>query len=128
MFAHSRTWIALLFTCAVTASTAPAGAVEGIELTRPPDFKKFWKKQLDDLRRKPVDAKMTEVADAAKAGAFRTWDIKFPSADGKTEVWGWYGAPADASAEKKCPALLVIPAFNGRRGSKPPRVGAACGM
>lgn len=87
------------------------------ELTRPPDFTAFWKQQLGGLReRGPVEYQLTPVPSKTKT---QVWDIKYPSVDSRTEVWGWYGAPAGAAEGKKVPAVLTIPAFGGRRGSGP---------
>ncbi len=82
------------------------------ELTRPPDFAEFWKRQL---------AALPEV----KATLGEGGDVKYPSVDGKTEVWGWYSAP---KSDKRLPAVLSIPAFGGRRGNGPPRHPNAAGM
>jgi cephalosporin-C deacetylase len=98
------------------------------DLTRPDDFKEFWQRQLDEARKDPLNIKMTETVDPAKPKqAVRVWEIKFPSVDGKTEVWGWYTAPSEASETKKFPVIFSIPAFGGRRGGapKPPN---ACGL
>lgn len=98
------------------------------ELTRPADFKEFWEGQLAALRKEPFDLKMTESLDPAKPKApHRVWEIKYPSADGKTEVWGWYTAPQDAGEAKKVGAVVSIPAFGGRRGNAP-RHADACGL
>jgi cephalosporin-C deacetylase len=88
------------------------------ELTRPDDFKEFWTRQLHDARKDPLNIRMTETVDPSKPKpAVRVWEIKYPSVDGKTDVWGWYAAPGDASETKKYPAVLSIPAFGGRRGN-----------
>lgn len=98
------------------------------ELTRPDDFKEFWARQLTEARKDPLNIKMVETVDPSKPKpATRVWEIKFPSVDGKTEVWGWYTAPGDASDAKKYPAILSIPAFGGRRGNAP-KYPNACGL
>ena len=87
------------------------------ELTRPPDFAAFWKQQLGELReRGPVEYQLTPEPSKTKA---QVWDIKYPSVDNRTEVWGWYSAPAGAAPGNTTPAVLTIPAFGGRRGSGP---------
>ena len=87
------------------------------ELTRPPDFTAFWKQQLGALReRGPVEFRLTPGPSTTKA---QVWDLKYPSVDNRTEVWGWYAAPAGTTEGKKVPAVLTIPAFGGRRGKGP---------
>ena len=114
-------FVFLAFQDAGTASFKP-------ELTRPDDFKEFWKRELDQVRKDPLNIKMTETVDPSKPKPpHRVWEIKYPSTDGKTEVWGWYTAPSEASEAKKLPAILSIPAFGGRRGNAP-RHADACGL
>lgn len=99
------------------------------ELGRPADFREFWQKQLADLKKDPFNVKLAESVDPSKpAPKVRGWDVKYPSVDGKTEVWGWYAAPAEAGEAKKRPAVLQIPAFGGRRGQGPPQVPNACSL
>jgi cephalosporin-C deacetylase len=93
------------------------------ELTRPADFAAFWKQQLAALS--PLgreEYRLTPAPELSKGDA-RTWDIRYPSVDGQTDVWGWYSAPATegAAAAKKAAAVLTIPAFGGRRGGGPKR-------
>lgn len=98
------------------------------DLPRPDDFKEFWDRQLAEARKDPLNIKMTETVDPAKPKpAVRVWEIKFPSADGKTEVWGWYTAPSDAGETKRFPVIFSIPAFGGRRGGAPKHPNA-CGL
>jgi cephalosporin-C deacetylase len=105
-------------------------------LTRPPDFARFWKEQLDGLRsRGPVDYRLTPAPERSRGGV-QAWDLRYPSVDGQTEVWGWYAAPAsapasagsDAAKAKKLPAVLTIPAFGGRRGQGPALYPGVCGL
>ncbi len=99
------------------------------DLTRPPDFRDFWKGQLEAATKDAFDVRMAESVDPAKpAPANRVWDVKFKSADGKTDVWAWYSAPSGAGESKKVPAIVTIPAFNGRRGAGAPRYPDACGL
>jgi cephalosporin-C deacetylase len=95
------------------------------ELTRPPDFAAFWKAQLDALvRRGPLEYRLTPAPGLSSEQASVS-ELKFPSVDGRTEVWGWYAAPtgagsgSGASPGKKVPAVLMIPAYGGRRGKGP---------
>jgi cephalosporin-C deacetylase len=89
------------------------------ELTRPPDFAGFWKQQMDGLRVLAREAyRLTPAPELAK-DQVQVWDLKYPSVDGQTEVWGWYARPAGASESNKVAAVLTIPAFGGRRGPRP---------
>jgi cephalosporin-C deacetylase len=87
------------------------------ELTRPPDFAEFWQRQLRDLReRGPVEYRLTS---GPSRPGMRVWDIKYPSVDDQTEVWGWYAAPGGVPEGKKAAAVLMIPAYGGRRENGP---------
>jgi cephalosporin-C deacetylase len=89
------------------------------ELTRPLDFAGFWKRQMERLPvLDPASYRLTPAPELAKDQA-PVWDLKYPSIDGRTEVWGWYTAPAETSEAKKVAAVLTIPAFSGRRGPGP---------
>jgi cephalosporin-C deacetylase len=99
------------------------------DLTRPPDFQEFWARQLQELRKDPLNVTMTETVDPAKPKPpNRVWEIRYPSADGTTQVWGWYSAPSEAGEARKVPAIVSIPAFGGRRGNAAPRYPEACGL
>jgi cephalosporin-C deacetylase len=126
---------AALGTLALSSLAPRRGAAQGDdvarfkpELTRPPDFQAFWKRQLDGLReRGDVSFRLTR-SEELSGSQTRAWDVKYPSADGQTEVWGWYAAPVEVGEGKKAPAVLTIPAFNGRRGRGPKLYTGACGM
>jgi cephalosporin-C deacetylase len=90
-------------------------------LTRPPDFAGFWKQQMGGLRVLERSAyRLTPAPELARDQA-PVWDLKYPSVDGQTEVWGWYTAPAGALDAKPVAGVLTIPAFGGRRGQGPRR-------
>jgi cephalosporin-C deacetylase len=91
------------------------------ELTRPSDFAAFWKQQREDLPALSATDYRLTAAPALAQDQSTVWDLKYPSVDGQTEVWGWYAAPAGASETKKVAAVLGIPAFGGRRGQGPRR-------
>ena len=75
------------------------------ELTRPPEFAAFWKQQLGALRdRGPVEYRLTPGPFSTKA---QVWDIKYPSVDDRTEVWGWYAVPAGTAEGKKVQQYLT---------------------
>jgi cephalosporin-C deacetylase len=90
-------------------------------LTRPPDFLAFWKQQREQLQHtSPVAYRLSTPSEPLKGqGRARVWDLRYPSVDGRTEVWGWYAAPLGADEANKAPAVLTIPAFGGRRGRGP---------
>jgi cephalosporin-C deacetylase len=88
-------------------------------LTRPADFAGFWKQQMERLRvLAPESYRLTPAPDRARDQA-DVWELKYPSVDGQTEVWGWYARPAGASESNKVASVLTIPAFGGRRGPAP---------
>jgi cephalosporin-C deacetylase len=90
-------------------------------LTRPPDFAAFWKREREALPAlDPAAYRLTPAPELSKDQG-RVWDLKYPSAGGQSDVWGWYAAPAGASEAKKAAAVLTIPAFGGRRGPGPSR-------
>lgn len=92
------------------------------ELVRPPDLADFWKRESDRVKHEPFNVSMTETVDPAKPSPdVRVWSLKWKSADGKTDVLGWYGLPAQATEQRKVGAVLTIPGYGGRRGASPPK-------
>ena len=77
------------------------------ELTRPPDFKEFWKKTLDELSSIPIDAQMKLNEEKSNDRA-EVYEVSLASLNGR-RVWAYYGRPKDVPAGKKFPAVYFCP-------------------
>lgn len=79
-------------------------------LTRPPDFKEFWKTALDDLAAVPLDAQM-KLDEAKSNDKVEVYEVSLASLDGR-RVWGWYARPKKEgkyAVRYFCPPTGVYP-------------------
>jgi len=93
--------------------------------TRQPDFSEFWQKQLDDLAKVPLDAKVA-VEPGAGTPQAECYRISLAALDGR-RVHGWYWAPRKPG---KYPASFSLPpsGVHSRGPTAAPRGANQCGL
>ena len=75
----------------------------------PDDFDEFWAKAIRDFEDSvPVDPRLELVPERSE-GAFNYWRVSFAAPHG-TRAYGFLSMPKDASAEKKYPVRVHVPA------------------
>ena len=75
----------------------------------PEDFDEFWAKAIRDFEESvPVDPQLELVPERSE-GAFNYWRVSFAAPHG-TRAYGFLSMPKDASAEKKYPVRVQVPA------------------
>ena len=108
-------WV--LVTAALGRSKALGGAmydVGNIKASQacPGDFKKFWEKEIAELKKVPIDAKLTEVpVDEKLKGKVRTWEFEL-KCTGPRPATGYISLPANAKPK----SLPIVVCFQGASG------------
>lgn len=75
----------------------------------PVDFDEFWTKAIRDFEESvPVDPQLVPVPELSQ-GSCNYWRVSFAAPHG-TRAYGFLSIPKDASAEKKYPARVQVPA------------------
>lgn len=75
----------------------------------PDDFDEFWAKAVRDFEESvPVDPQLVPVPELSQ-GACNYWRVSFAAPHG-TRAYGFLSMPKDASAEKKYPVRIQVPA------------------
>ncbi|MHB9130952.1 MAG: acetylxylan esterase [Armatimonadota bacterium] len=74
------------------------------ESTRPPDFERFWKSTLDELKTVPMDVRMTLNTEKSN-DKVECYEVSLASLNGR-RVWGYYCKPR---TEGKYPVVYFCP-------------------
>ena len=78
---------------------------------RPPDFREFWNRTLDEILAQPLDPAISE-SDYEQVGVLdRRWDVSWTGLGGE-RVGGWLWRPH--TCRERMPAIVYYPGYGGK--------------